>query len=52
MTIASAIEKMKEPGVELSEIAEALKIAILADRCANDEAFATFLFEDMGPGLC
>lgn len=42
---------MREPSNELSTLAIAMSVAVLNDRCATDPDFATFLYEDMGPGL-
>ena len=42
---------MKEPVNELNVLATALTEAIVQDRCGSDKDFATFLYEDMAPGL-
>ena len=33
------------------QLADALNLAVKTDRCATDADFATFLYEDMAPGL-
>jgi len=42
---------MREPAAELSVICDTLRAAIKIDRCSTDDAFAKFLYEDLGPGL-
>lgn len=51
LAATSAIDTMKEPILQLSEIADALRHAISTDRTKDDKAFATFLYEDLAPGL-
>ena len=48
---AQAIDKMKEPSNELSILAEALMEAITLNRTVIQQEFATFLYEDLAPGL-
>ena len=48
---ATAIDKMQEPKQELNDLAHAMAEALRTDRVRNDPAFATFLYEDLGPGL-
>ena len=48
---ATAIDKMKEPRVELIVLSEAMRAAHSVNRCASDPAFAKFLYEDLAPGL-
>lgn len=42
---------MKEPINELNTLATALAEALVQDRCSTDKDFATFLYEDLAPGL-
>ncbi len=51
ITAATAIDKMQEPKQELNDLAHAMAEALRTDRVRNDPAFATFLYEDLGPGL-
>jgi hypothetical protein len=51
-SVASSIDKMKEPTAQLTTLADALRTALTTLRCRNDETFATFLCEEMTPGLC
>ena len=48
---ATAIDKLKEPTNDLTFIQTALLEALNTDRTATDLAFATFIYEDLGPGL-
>lgn len=48
---AQTIDQMKEPIVELSILRDAMRAAVVSDRCAQDAAFAKFLWSDLGPGL-
>ncbi len=43
---------MKEPTAQLLTLADALRTALTTFRCRNDDIFATFLYEEMAPGLC
>jgi len=42
---------MKEPIIELVILRDAMQAAVSTNRCASDDAFAKFLWDDMGPGL-
>ena len=48
---AQQIDSMKEPKLELSELATAMHLAAQTDRAGKEEGFATFLHEDLAPGL-
>lgn len=48
---AQTIDQMREPAAELSVIRDTLRTAVTNDRCSTDDAFAKFLWEDLGPGL-
>jgi len=51
IAVATAIDKMHEPKNDLNVLSLALGAAVSSDRCSTDAAFATFLYEDLGPGL-
>jgi len=42
---------MKEPIIELCILRDAMRAAVVNDRCAQDTVFAKFLWSDLGPGL-
>jgi hypothetical protein len=48
---ASSIDKLQEPKEALNVLAGAMAQAVVSDRVGNEPAFATFLYEDLGPGL-
>ena len=49
--VAQTIDQMKEPMLELCILRDAMRAAVSTDRCAQDAAFAKFLWADLGPGL-
>lgn len=49
--VVKQIAHMQEPINQLAILADALKLAVSSDRCASDSEFATFLCEDLSPGL-
>lgn len=48
---AQQIDKMQEPKQELGELAQAMYLAAQTDRAGKEPGFATFLYEDLAPGL-
>jgi hypothetical protein len=51
ISAATAVDKMKEPTNNFTLIHSALQEALFTDRVGNDPAFATFIYEDLGPGI-